>query len=314
MDVNPTKPQAIWLRRELIILLAVVVVTGIIHFLVVPQRAFLNFYYLPVVLGAYWLGLRSGVFSALLCVMMVTAIALMNDGQFVAVAAEGWQRWVDLGTWGCFLVLTAYLVGRMYEQKERRMRDVRDAYASILEIMTSLIDSVDRDGQHHARRVAEMSTEIARGMKIADTDIDDIRVAAWLHDVGKVDLSLDVLTKAIRLPADVAASAAIESTRRGRSSDDVLRNVIPIVACHQERWDGAGLHRMAGERIPLGARIIAVAETYDAVVMDRPYRKGRTHEEAVAILKQGSGAQFDPQVVEAFLRTYANARPQLAVA
>ena len=84
----------------------------------------------------------------------------------------------------------------------------------------------------------------------------------------------------------------------------ILKHVIPMVAFHHERWDGKGYKGLRAEEIPIGARIIAVADTYDAIVIDRAYRKGRTHEQAVRIIAQEAGRQFDPKVVEVFLKIY----------
>ena len=95
---------------DLLVLLGIVAVTAVIHFFVVNQRAFLNFYYLPVVFAAYLLGLRKGVLAALLACSIVFAVAVTNDTQFLAVDHEGWMRWFDLGIWGCFLVLVSYAV------------------------------------------------------------------------------------------------------------------------------------------------------------------------------------------------------------
>src|SRR5580765_1182308 len=141
-------------NRGLLVLFSIVVVTGVINFFVVNQRAFLNFYYLPVVVGAYALGLRRGVGSALLSCTIVFGIASMNDHLFSANEAESWMRWLDLVTWGCFLVLTSYVVGSLHEQKDQQLRDLQQAYEGILEILSKFIDSVDRYTENHSRRVA----------------------------------------------------------------------------------------------------------------------------------------------------------------
>ena len=293
--------------RGLLVLLSIVAVTGVINFFVVNQRAFLNFYYLPVVFGAYTLGLRRGVYSALLSCGIVLGIAFLNEGQFHAGDAQGWMRWLDLGTWACFLVLTSYVVGTLYEQKEAQLREIRDAYQGIIEIMSKLIDSVDRYTENHSRRVAEFASEVARAMGIKDSEVEDIRIGAFLHDIGKVDISTEVLRKAARLTEEEMAEMKRHvdtGELMVRSMGGILKHVIPMVAFHHERWDGQGYKSLRGEEIPLGARIIAVADTYDAIVIDRAYRKGRTHEQALRIIAQESGRQFDPKVVEVFLRLY----------
>jgi putative nucleotidyltransferase with HDIG domain len=306
---NPATEPPRGVSRGLLVLLSIVAVTGVINFFVVNQRAFLNFYYLPVVFGAYTLGLRRGVYSALLSCGIVLGIAFLNDGQFHASDAQAWMRWLDLGTWACFLVLTSYLVGSLYEQKEAQLLEIRDAYQGIIEIMSKLIDSVDRYTENHSRRVAEFASEVARAMGMKDSEVEDIRIGAFLHDIGKVDVSTEVLRKAARLTEEEFAEMKRHVDKGEvmvRSMGGILKHVIPMVAFHHERWDGKGYKGLRGEEIPLGARIIAVADTYDAIVIDRAYRKGRTHDQAVRIIAQESGRQFDPKVVEVFLRLYGS--------
>jgi hypothetical protein len=187
------------LNGGLVVLLGIVGVTGVLNFLVPDQRAFLNLYYLPVVLGAYLLGRRQGVLSALLACLIVLGLATTNDAAFVAAAGVPWTRWLDLGTWGCFLLLTSYVVGSLYDVKEAQLRELQDAYHGIIEIMSKLIDSVDRYTENHSGRVGEHAMRIARDLGLSEAEVEDIRVGAILHDIGKVDVSIDVLRKAAGL-------------------------------------------------------------------------------------------------------------------
>ena len=300
-------------KRGLLVLLSIVAVTGVINFFVVNQRAFLNFYYLPVVFGAYTMGLRKGVYSAILACGIVFGIAVLNDQQFHGADPEAWMRWLDLGTWACFLILTSYVVGTLYEQKESQLSDIRQAYQGIIQIMSKLIDSADRYTEDHSRRVADYASEIARALHLRDAEIEDIRIGGFLHDIGKVDVSTEVLRKAAGLtPAEMNEMKRHVDTGEHmvRSMGGILKHVIPMVAFHHERWDGKGYKGLQGAEIPLGARIIAVADTYDAIVIDRSYRKGRTHEQAVKIIADESGRQFDPRVVAVFLELYGEGVPE----
>lgn len=302
-------------RREgigagLLVLFAIVAGAGVIQYFVVNQRAFLNFYYLPIVFGAYLLGRRRAVLSAVLACGIVFTIALMNDQQFHMTDAEHWMRWLDLGTWGCFLILTAYVVGSLHEQRESQLRDLMQAYHGIIEIMGRFIDSVDSHTENHSRRVADYSVEIARELGLPENEVEDVRVGAFLHDIGKVEISTEVLRKAAGLSEDEMREMRrhVETGERMvRSLGGILQHVIPMVAYHHERWDGTGYKCLRGEDIPIGARIIAVADTYDAIVTDRPYRTGRTHEQALRIVEEERGRQFDPQIVDVFLKLYGGA-------
>ncbi len=308
--------RRLWaVNRGLLVLLGLVSVTAIIHHFVMNQRAFLNFYYLPVVFGAYTMGVRRGVYSAVLACFFVFCVAFFDRHQFGGNDTEAWMRWLDIGTWGCFLVLTSYLVGSLYEQKERQLKDLGEAYQGILELMSKFIDSVDRYTENHSRRVASYAVEMARALGLGENEIEDIRVGAYLHDIGKIEVSGEVLRKAAGLtPAEMDEMRSHVDTgeRLVRSMGGILRHVIPMVAYHHERWDGTGYKGLQGEDIPIGARIIAVADTYDAIVSDRAYRRGRTPAEAVRIIRECSGTQFDPRVVDVFLALYATAEEPAA--
>ena len=300
--------RALWkVSRGLLVLFGIVAVTGVIQFFVINQRAFLNFYYLPVVFGAYTMGLRKGLFSAFFACGIVFSIAFMNEAQFGGQDPEAWMRWLDLGTWACFLVLTAFLVGSLYEEKEQQFRDIQQAYQGILELMSKFIDSVDRYTENHSRRVATFAVEMARALGLPEAEVENVRVGAYLHDIGKVDISADVLRKAAGLTPEEMSEMKrhVEvGERMVRSMGGILKHVIPMVAYHHERWDGTGYKGLRGEEIPLGARIIAVADTYDAIVMDRAYRKGRTPAQAMKVIREASGTQFDPMIVAVFMELY----------
>lgn len=303
-----TKLQRAWhVNRGLLVLLGIVGITGIIHYFIVQQRAFLNFYYLPVVIGAYTMGLRRGVYSALLSCGIVFGMAFLDKDQFGGHDPEQWMRWVDLVTWGSFLFLTAYIVGSLYEEKEHQFKELQDAYQGILEIIAKFIDSADHYTENHSRRVADYSVEMARAMGLSEPMVEDIRVGAYLHDIGKIDVSTEVLRKAAGLTPEEMEEMRkhVDSgVRIVRTMGGILRHVIPMIAFHHERWDGAGYKGLKGQEIPVGARIIAVADTYDAIVTHRSYRSGRTPAQATRIIREESGRQFDPEVVRVFLELF----------
>ena len=293
--------------EHLLVALGVAAVSVVVLRLVENQLAFLNFFYLPVAFASWRLGHRRGAFTAVSCVAIVYLNALMNLSLFVTHGNDSAMRWLDLGIWGAFLFLTAYSVGMLSEREHSRRHQLETAYRGILEIMAKFIDSIDSSTENHSRRVADRSVEVARELGLSEEQIDIIRVAAYLHDLGKVEVSTEVLHKAARLDP-------VEQHEMRRHVDHgvamlqkvggLLEHAVPIVLYHHEHWNGSGYKGMKGAQIPLGARIVAVADTYDAIVADRVYREGRTHREAMAILKSERGEQFDPSVVDAFVRLY----------
>jgi len=137
--------------------------------------------------------------------------------------------------------------------------------------------------------------------------IEDVRAAGLLHDIGKLDISRDLLYKAAQFTPEeyhemqthVEKGVAMLETVGGS-----LRRVIPIVLSHHDKFDGSGYHGARGGEIPLEARIISVADVYDSLTSDRPYRKAMSPFEAKDILLKGRGSDFDPSVIDAFLEAF----------
>ena len=174
-------------------------------------------------------------------------------------------------------------------------------------IVRSLAAAVDvRDGytREHSHLVSDLSAAIARRIGLASSDVARISVGALLHDVGKIGVPDAILTKEGGLSTEEWECIRQHPGLGKRILEQApeLMDVIPLVFHHQERWDGTGYpQQLRGEDIPLGARIIAAADAYHAIRSDRPYRTGRSHREAMRELRQCSGEQFDPRVIDALL-------------
>lgn len=296
------KAKAFILRHfELAVVVVLVLATAFAVLVADNKLAFLNFYYIPVLAAGYFLGRNQGVMVAVAGVLMVGLYAILNPTLFPAAASQ--IPGLDLGLWGAFIIITAFVVGSLYEVKQAAVRDLQQAYQGILAILAKFIDAVDSYTQDHSLRVSTLAGEIAETMGLDGEDVESIRVAGLLHDVGKIDVSLEVLKKASSLDDDEwteIKTHAIKGTAMLQPVGGLLRDVVPLVEFHHECFDGTGYLGLEGTVIPLGARILAVADSYDAMVCDRPYRAGRTPTEAVKEVEFCSGTQFDPDVVEAF--------------
>jgi len=158
---------------------------------------------------------------------------------------------------------------------------------------------------HHSANVAIYAIELARALGLLERDIETLRVAAIFHDIGMAMVPRDVLEKPAALTADERAQVR-EHVGVGvelASEFQFLEAELPIVRHHHERYDGTGYpDGLAGGRIPVGARILAIADAYEAMVSSRPYRKPLSSREALDELRRGAGTQFDPDMVEAFVR------------
>jgi putative nucleotidyltransferase with HDIG domain len=176
-------------------------------------------------------------------------------------------------------------------------------YQGMLQILTSALDQRDQVTDGHSRRVADLSLIVARELGIQGDDLLDIERAAILHDIGKLAVPDAILSK----PAPLTSDEWLEMRRHPDVGHDLVRDVpflsraAEIIRSHHERFDGAGYPRsLKGEEIPLGARIFAVVDAYDAMTSDRPYRLARSHEEALEEIRHQVGTQFDPVVVAPF--------------
>jgi putative nucleotidyltransferase with HDIG domain len=176
-------------------------------------------------------------------------------------------------------------------------------------VMMRLADALERRDLRthgHSRRVARHSAAIAREMGLDPEAIARIRFAAAMHDIGKLRVPAEILFKPGKLTNeefDVIKQHPVDSAEMVRVINDP--ELVAIIRGHHERWDGCGYpDNLSGAEIPLGSRIIAVADTFDALVSDRPYREATAHEKARAIIAEGSGEQFDPQVADAFRQYY----------
>ena len=300
----PPEPRYV---ETLIVSLSIAAISWVVLCLVVNQQAFLDFYYLPIAWASWRLGRGRGIALALASSAIVLGTAFMNEQLFEGVSRTFWMRWIDLGVWSAFLFLTAYSVSLLAERDRRRIAQLKTAYRGVIEILARFIDATDRSTENHSRRVAARSVEVGRELGMNDGDLETLRVAACLHDIGKVEVSEAVLNKAGALTPEERAEMDRHvdlGTALLDRTGGLLQHVIPLVMYHHERWDGRGYKGRAGTDIPLGARIIAVCDTYDAIVADRPYRLGSSHSAALGILRDEAGTQFDPRVVEVFVALY----------
>lgn len=189
----------------------------------------------------------------------------------------------------------------------RLYENIQKVYLATIEVLATAIDAKDPYTRGHSRRVTQYSIAIAEEVNLDKREIEDVRYAGLLHDVGKIGISDNIIKKPGRL-TDEEYAIIKEHPKIGArilKPVDFLADKIPGVLHHHEYFDGRGYpDHLTGESIPLMGRIICVADAFDAMTTNRPYRKGLTVNTAVAELKKFSGKQFDPACVEAFLRAF----------
>jgi putative nucleotidyltransferase with HDIG domain len=288
------------------VLIAIILIAAFIGTYFVEEKSIvLNFYYLPVLSAGYFLGRRMGVLTAVFSILVVVISTLFFPESFFK-GSESFSTIAQLFSWSGFLILVSVAVGTLYEQNERRLQDLKNAYIGVLEILSKYLESTDRYTKGHSVRVSEWAREIAIAMELPRGEVENIRVAGLLHDIGKIEVSGEILRKAAELSSEEKELIA-EHTVKGAyllsAVGSVLKDVVPIVVLHHKYFSG-GLENQesAPNQIPLGARVVAVADAFDAMTTDRPYRKGMPPWQALEEVIKSAGKQFDPAVVEAFKR------------
>jgi HD-GYP domain-containing protein (c-di-GMP phosphodiesterase class II) len=192
--------------------------------------------------------------------------------------------------------------------KEKITKLTKRANQSLIEAVFAFAKTIivkDHYTGEHAERTVYYATEIAQELNLPKEKIELIKQAAMLHDLGKVGISEEILHKNSRLNREELA----EIKRHPQIGVDIIRPIqalhliIPALLYHHERWDGKGYpNGLKKENIPLGARIVAIADVYQALVSDRPYRKAYSKRKVIEIIKEGSGTQFDPDIVKVFIK------------
>jgi PAS domain S-box-containing protein len=215
------------------------------------------------------------------------------------------QDWADF--FGTLAAQAAIMIdsSRLFNDLQVSNTELTLAYEATIEGWSRALDLRDRETEGHTQRVTELTMRLARFAGFPDEELIQIRRGALLHDIGKLGVPDHILLKSEVLSEtdwEIMKQHPVFAYEMLRPIRYLKSAAIEIPHCHHERWDGRGYPRgLKAEEIPMAARIFAVVDVWDALTSDRPYRAAWTRETALAYIKEQSGAQFDPQVVEKFL-------------
>ena len=187
-------------NKELWVVLTLFSVCLLLNYLVSSQRMVLAFYTFPTVISAYAYGRRHATLTALASVLLVGLMTINNPEMLLDGTSPGamWDRWLDITSWGGTLIVTGYLMGTLYEHKSHQVRELRDTYHGVLMILRHFISN-DKYTENHSYRVSVYAAKIASRMDLGPQRVEDVRAAALLHDIGKLEISRDLLYKAAKL-------------------------------------------------------------------------------------------------------------------
>lgn len=285
--------------------LVVPILLGVVamNYFVSYKLGFLNFFYLPIIMAGYLLGKRMAVLTAFLCISTVVLFLFLFPSSFFIPETTKAYVIVSLTGWSSFLILTSAALGYLYEEKERRIVDLKGAYIGVLEILSKYLESADRYTQGHSVRVAHLAEDMSRALGLPPYERENIKVAALLHDVGKTDVSMGIVDKAASLTAvdkEFISKSREKGTRIIALVGEVLKEAVPIVLAHRKYYfEGMRFPTESKEPFPIGAAIIGVADAYDEMITDLPHRAGKLPWTAYEEIEKESGRQFHPKVVKA---------------
>ena len=207
---------------------------------------------------------------------------------------------IPSGEWIVLLMLLPLMLAR-YAWK--LYLDSRGQQMRMIQVLVSTMEAKDPYTQGHSRRVCDYSVQIARAMHLRESQVEQIREGAVLHDLGKIGVDDRILRK----PEALTEEERVAMERHPEIGVAIIRDlrlrpeVVEMIHDHHRRYDGSGYPKLKGAEKPgLYARILSVADAYDAMTSDRTYRNGMPMEEAVGILRKNAGTQFDPEIVEVF--------------
>jgi putative nucleotidyltransferase with HDIG domain len=306
---TPLRQNLAEVNKHLWLILSMLALAAAMNYLITGHRMILGFYTFPTLFSAYYYGRRHATLTALTSFILVGTLVCVNPRLMAGEPRIGFLhgRWYDVTAWGGILILTAYGMGTLHERHRARLKDLAQTYRGIVLMLRQYISN-DKYTENHSYRVSVYASTIAEHMKMKEERIEDIRAASLLHDIGKLDTCRDLLYKAARFTKAEYEHMKKHTDKGVKLLDPVqgpLHRIIPIILAHHERYDGTGYHADRADEIPLEARIIAVADAYDAMTSDRPYRKAMSPFDARDTIARASRTQFDPEVVQAFLEAFS---------
>jgi putative two-component system response regulator len=204
------------------------------------------------------------------------------------------------------LLETRFYSSLLEQRVKERTKDLEKARMEVLQRLALAAEYRDDNTGQHTRRVGQISALVAANLNLPAETVELIQTAAPLHDVGKIGIPDSILHKPGKLTEEEFAVMKTH-TKIGASilsggTSPMLQLSEEIAMYHHERWDGRGYEGISGDAIPIAGRIVSVADVFDALTHSRPYKEAWTTEDAVAEISRQSGTQFDPQVVDAFMK------------
>ncbi len=282
--------QALYDHFEQTLVVVLVASLVFINFTVDYKLAFLSFYYLPIIAAGFLLGRNSAVLAALFTVLLVTFFQAVTG----LGGTPGFSELTIMyfAPWAGFLILTGFAVGTLSDQRKARADDVKRTYFALLEMLTFHLDSADRHRRGHSYRVAERAMAIGRKLAMRGDQIEDLRVAGLLHEMGPQDprvarMFADFPREIREVPVAGSMRAALDTVAAYSRYHELIGDDWPVDAL----------------RIPMAVKILAVADAYETLLMPTETRPAFAPWNALEEIDRSSGRTFATEVVHALRHT-----------
>jgi len=279
-------------ERMLVLLLVASLL--VINYLIDQKFAFLSFYYLPIILAGFFGGRRFAVFAGLFVASLAFFFQAIEGLDMAAGLTE--TALLTLVPWAGFLILTGYVVGGLAEQRAARLADLRNAYLATLEVLTFHIESAEHHQEGHSTRVAELAAAMGAELKLTETEVENLRIAALLHEVGTADQRL------LRLLSRSVTDESVTVARALRGAAQIIAEYSHYYEIVGDDWDIEALP------MAITVKILAVADAFETLQMATPVRQAFTRWSALEEVEKGAGKTFAREAVRA-LRVVAG-RPE----
>jgi hypothetical protein len=285
---------------EILLSLICLALMFMLHTMPGGKMAILNLFFLPVALAGFVLGRYRAGALALFCALGASIVASMNLADFtlaisIPVAVS------SLAIWGAVLGLSAIIIGSIGDDRKRALGELHEAYVGVVEVLSRYLQGANPRLKARSTRMAELAQQVAVRMRLSPSDVDDIRVASLLHDIGHVEITTRVMRRAIdTLEGEPAPSQP--STFRGLdlmlSLGSVLRGAIPLLLCQNQAGSSATTSGAASASVPLGADIIRATRAYCDLVNSDSDKSGPAPAEAIRSLRCCNSTAYNPRVLD----------------
>jgi len=249
-----------------------------IAFLVYYKSSFLNFFFLPVILAGYFLGKKKAVLAGVFCILLVILYLIFSPLLFGREVEIFLDTIINLLTWGSFLILAGYIVGNLFEQKESKLKSLRQAYIGSLEIVLKYLEVADME-RPHSLRVSLLAGRIAEAAGLKTAEVENIKSAALLSEAGIIRDSLPFFEEAADFVASKKKIDQSDIEEREKviltSTASLLKAIEPILAGYFRHYvEEADVVDKNLAEIPLGSSIIAITKMYDKIIAQLPPQEG----------------------------------------